>query len=151
MVRLLKNWVARPADGLAVQVPRALAAAVVAALVDVAILIFLVEVAGWGREVAAVIGYLAGGVVQYTLCSLWVFQQRHSNVLLGFLIFTLLSLFGLAITWAVMHLSSDLQLPYLPAKIFAMGLAFTWNFLSRKMVIFKPAPLTAPIAVTTEC
>ena len=149
MVRLLKKWVAQPADGLAVQVPRALAAAVLAALVDFACLIGLVELAHWDPAIAAIAGYLLGGVVQYTLCSLWVFQQRHGNILYGFLVFTLLSLVGLGITWAIMEVNRSLQLPYLFAKCFAMGLAFSWNFLSRKLLIFAPA--ANPIPVTTLC
>src|SRR5262249_30754931 len=89
----------------------------------------------------------AGGVVQYVLCALWVFPAAPSNNAVGFLAFTVLSLGGLAITWAVMAVLYDGgYCPYPVAKVVALGLAFNWNFFSRKFLRFrarggKPAAL----------
>jgi putative flippase GtrA len=131
----LKRWFTDPVESLFLQVPRALAASVLAALLDCALLFFLVEVIGWNRIPAAVVGYLAGGVVQYILCSYWVFPGAPQNAATGFLAFTVLSLFGLAITWATMAALSGVHLSL--AKVVALGLAFGWNFLSRKYLLFR--------------
>jgi putative flippase GtrA len=130
----LRKWFGDPVESLVVQVPRALAASVLAAVIDCAILFFLVDIAGWERVPAAVIGYLAGGVVQYVLCSWWVFPVTSQNVATGFLAFIVLSLFGLAITWMTMAVLVNVHLSL--AKIVALGLAFGWNFLSRKYLLF---------------
>lgn len=133
---LADQLVTKPNEIL-IQVPRALVASVLSALVDFGVLILLVELCGWSPLPAAVIGYLAGGVLQYVLCSYWVFNNAPSNLAIGFAAFTILSLVGLAITWLVMAAQQQFQVPYLFAKIAALGLAFTWNFLSRKLLLFR--------------
>jgi putative flippase GtrA len=132
----LKKWLADPVESWFIQVPRALVASVLAAGIDCAFLFFLVEIAGWERVPAAIVGYLAGGVAQYVLCSYWVFPGAPQNAATAFLTFTLLSLFGLVITWATMAALARVHLSL--AKLVALGLAFGWNFLSRKYLLFRP-------------
>ena len=134
----LKKWFADPVESLILQVPRALIASALAALLDFAVLIYLVEVFSWHAAAAAVVGYLAGGVVQYVLCSMWVFGAGPANHASGFVAFTVLSLVGLGITWLAMVTLHDWsRVPYPLAKIAALGLAFAWNFLSRKQLLFR--------------
>jgi putative flippase GtrA len=136
------KWLAAgPVESVVVQVPRALLVSVLAAAIDCAILFFLVDLIGWNRVPAAVIGYLAGSVVQYVLCSLWVFPGASQSVATGFLTFTVLSLVGLVITWIVMALLASVHLSF--TKMVALGLAFAWNFLSRKYLLFRPQPRQA--------
>lgn len=139
IVLKLKQWVTEPVESMALQVPRALAVSVLALGVDFAIYA-LCLLAGMPALLAALVGYLAGGVLQYVLCSVWVFSTSLKNDALGFVAFSVLSLVGLGITelvilvvhdWAGMH-------PY-PAKFAAVGLAFSWNFLSRKYLLFRAA------------
>jgi putative flippase GtrA len=134
----LKKWLAEPVESMFVQVPRALVASALAAAVDVGLLFFLVEMGGMHPLPAAILGYLAGGILQYVLCSLWVFPGSPQNVATGFLAFTVLSLVGLAITWCTMATLYDLaHVHYSLAKVVALGLAFGWNFLSRKFLLFR--------------
>lgn len=133
----LRTLLFGPVESLFLQVPRALVASVVAAALDFCILIALVELFGWSPVPAAIVGYLAGGVVQYVLCSLWVFHASHENKLVGFAVFTVMSLVGLAITWAVMYCQPHVGVPYPAAKVLALGLAFVWNFGSRKAILFR--------------
>jgi putative flippase GtrA len=129
---------AQPTERTLLQVPRALIASALAALLDFAVLVFLVEALGMGAVAAAIIGYLAGGVVQYFLCSVWVFPASPQNLAFGFTAFVILSLGGLGITWGVMTaLHDDAGVNYALAKVAALGLAFCWNFLSRKFWLFK--------------
>ena len=134
----LKHWIAEPVESVFLQVPRALAASLVALVVDFAILEFCVRVVGFSAVLGAILGYLAGGVLQYVLCSMWVFSRRKGDA--GFIAFTLLSLVGLAITWVVMFVVHDWAgTPIEAAKIIAVILAFSWNFLSRKYLLFRAA------------
>ena len=134
----LKKWLADPVESMLLQVPRALVASAFAALIDFAILVYLVEVFSWHAAPAAVVGYLAGGAVQYVLCSIWVFGNGPANHASGFVAFTILSLVGLGITWlAMVALHDGARMPYPMTKVVALGLAFAWNFLSRKVLLFR--------------
>ena len=140
IVYTLKSWVADPVESVFLQVPRALAASVLALMFDFAILEFCVRMAGMAVVPAAIIGYLVGGVLQYVLCSLWVFSTSLKSDAFGFVAFTILSLVGLGITWIVMFVVHEWAgLPVEIAKGGAVGLAFAWNFLSRKYLLFTRA------------
>ena len=130
-----------PARSLTQQLPRALVVSAIAAALDVLVLILLVEWFHLPKVAAATISYLLGGVVQYVLCSCWVFSVAVGNVAIGFLTFSLLSLVGLGITDGTMWLMHEKgNYHYLLAKIVALGLAFCWNFTSRKYLIFRQRP-----------
>jgi putative flippase GtrA len=135
VARQLKKWLADPADSMVLQVPRALIASVLAAVADCAILFFLADVANVDRVPAAIIGYLAGSVVQFVLCAHWVFAGVPQGAAGGFGAFLVLSLFGLVITWLTIALLGGVNLAL--AKVVALGLAFNWNFLSRKYFLFR--------------
>jgi putative flippase GtrA len=134
-----------PAGSLLLQLPRALVVSVLAMFVDVALLFVLVQGFGMGAIPAAIIGYLTGGVVQYVLCSVWVFPDAPRSVTVGFVAFTILSLGGLgitALTIQLLHTTWGLSLTL--AKFAALGLAFNWNFFTRKFFLFRPDAVTAP-------
>lgn len=134
----LRQLVTDPVESVFLQVPRALVASVLALIVDFAILEFCVRVLSMPAIPAAIIGYLVGGVLQYVLCSLWVFSTSLKSDAMGFVAFTILSLVGLGITWIVMLVAHDwMGLPVEVAKGGAVGLAFAWNFLSRKYLLFR--------------
>ncbi|MFO0965395.1 MAG: GtrA family protein [Gemmataceae bacterium] len=133
-----KKWFADPVESVFAQVPRALVASGLAALVDVGVLMALVELCDWHPAPASVVAYLIGGVLQYVLCSIWVFPNAPRSVASGFAAFTVLSLVGLLITWATIAALFDWgRLHYGFAKVVALGFAFAWNFLSRKYLLFK--------------
>ena len=122
-----------------------------ALIVDFSVLELCVRGLGMPAIPAAVLGYFAGGVLQYVLCSVWVFAASLKSDPAGFGAFMILSLFGLAITWLVIEIGHGWAgLPIELAKCAAVGLAFTWNFLSRKFLLFRPEnsmPATSPIHV----
>src|SRR5262249_19331250 len=86
---------------------------------------------------AAVVGYLAGSLLNYLLCSVWVFSTDQSNCFTGYLTFTVLSLVGLAITVATIEALALFHVHPYVGKVAALGFSFTWNFLSRKWLLFR--------------
>ena len=133
----LKRLLADPVESTLLQMPRALVASCLAAALDLGLLIAFVERFAWNPAAAAVVGYLAGVVLQYALCMYWVFPTSPDNNA-GFAVFALFSLVGLGITWGVLATLCDLGgLPYPAAKIVALVIAFSWNFLSRKWLLFR--------------
>ena len=143
----VKKLIADPVENVFLQVPRALFASILALFVDFLILELCVRVFGIPAIPSAIFGYLAGGIVQYVLCSLWVFSTSLKSDAVGFVAFTVLSLVGLAITWLVMLVGHEwAQLPVEVAKAGAVGLAFTWNFMSRKYLLFRSSTPMQPSA-----
>ena len=133
----LVRFLTEPVDGALLQLPRALSASVLAMCLDVGLLLLLVETGALPAALALVLSYLAGCVVQYVLCTHWVFPAS-CELPNRFAIFMLLSTVGLLITWFVMQmLHQQLHVPYLSAKVASLGLAFAWNFLSRKYLMFR--------------
>ena len=138
--RLIVSWLVAPVEQTVLQVPRALVVSGLAAVLDLSLLVILVEQLALHPLLAATLSYLAGGVLQYYLCAVWVFPAAPEKAATGFAAFTLLSLVGLGITWVIMGTFNGLlHTNYALAKILALGLAFVWNFLSRKYLLFKPA------------
>ena len=133
----LKQLLFHPVDHVLLQVPCTLVASVLSALLDCGYMVLLVEIFGWDPVSAAVVSYLVGGVLQYVLCSIWVFPAAPKSKAVGFIAFTVLSLGGLGITWGVMALGAAVFVPYGISKVFALGLAFVWNFTSRKLLLFE--------------
>ncbi|MFQ5809809.1 MAG: GtrA family protein [Armatimonadota bacterium] len=115
-----------------------MAASAVAAAVDVAGLVALVEGGHVAHVPSAIISYIAGGFVNYALCAVWVFPHRPPNATLGLTAFMALSLVGLGITAVAIHVLVGIAgLHYILAKGVALALAFAWNFSSRKWLIFR--------------
>lgn len=147
MVRLLHQWIAAPVESTLLQVPRALVVSVLALAVDAGLYALLIEQFGVPAVAANVFSYLAGGIVQYVLCSWWVFPAAPGNHATGFVAFSMLSLVGLGLSCAVIYAMHDLaHLNEMLAKFASVGLAFIWNFLSRKYLLFKPATVPTEIA-----
>lgn len=145
--RQLKRWFADPVESVFAQVPRALAVSVLAALIDLGCRVLLVESFFWRPASASVVGYLAGGVIQYVLCSIWVFTNAPRNAATGFAVFTILSLGGLILTWLAVTILCDwAHMPYGFAMLCGLGLAFTWNFLSRKYLLFRTGAFSGTLA-----
>jgi len=136
----LHGLLVAPVENTLLQLPRALVASALAALLDLVVLIVLVQAFGWHPLFAVTVSYLLGGVLQYVLSALWVFPAAPQSVPLGFLAFTVLSLGGLVLTWLTMFCLNDLaHVNYAAAKVAALGLAFCWNFFSRKYLLFRPS------------
>lgn len=135
-MRNLRRLVAEPSDSVLVQAPRALVASVLAAALDMGLLVAQVELLGFSPTIACVLSYLVGAALQYVLCLTWVFPSRGAPT--GFGAFVAFSLVGLGITWMTLRVLGDaLSVPYVGAKVCALGLAFAWNFLSRKLILFR--------------
>ena len=133
----LKRWLVAPVESTLLQVPRALIASGLAAVVDMSVLVLLVQCFRLHPAPAAVLAYLPGTVIQYVLCRYWVFPGTGDSGN-SFATFTLFALVGLGITWGVMEtLSGFAGVPYIASKCVALGVAFAWNFLSRKWILFR--------------
>ncbi len=106
---------------------------------DYALLIIMKEVFGVYYLTAACISYVVANVTQYICCAKYVFPECPRPMgLRGFSMFFILGLIGLAILYAIMYvLVEKFQVYYLLAKVVVSGATFTFNFLTRRFIVFK--------------
>ncbi len=111
---------------------------VVAHGVDLAVFNGLV-IGGMRASLAGIVGYSVGLVVHYVLSSRYVFATQTSDKTSArrFGEFAVSGCVGLAITWALIHLATDVaHLPAMVGKIAAVGTSFIVVFLLRRGIVF---------------
>lgn len=96
----------------------------------------------WGVYVATVCGFVVGLAVNYILSILFVFTQakdRGKGRSFGaFVVFGVIGLVGLALTELGMWIGIEgLGWNYRVVKILVTGAVLMWNYLGRKLIIFR--------------
>lgn len=104
--------------------------------------VFLTGGEKWQIFVSTAAGFIVGLAVNYILSLVFVFRaedNKNSGKSVGaFLIFALVGIIGLGITEGLMHLGVNmLHFHYMLTKIVAAGIVLVWNYLGRKILIFK--------------
>lgn len=97
---------------------------------------------GWGVYAATVCGFVVGLAVNYFLSLLFVFTQakdRGKGRSFGaFVLFGVIGLVGLGLTELGMWLGIEgLGWNYMIVKILVTGAVLMWNYLGRKLIIFR--------------
>lgn len=115
-------------------------------LVDFGVLILtnalLPDLWGYRLYVATALGFIAGLVFNYIFSLIFVFKSaRHSKTgrsVGAFFIFSLIGLIGLGLTELGMYTGTALlHINYMLVKIVVTAVVLLWNFLGRKIFIFK--------------
>ena len=109
---------------------------VIAAFIDVGVLVILKELLHMDVLIASFVSFCASVVVNYILSMVFVFKSKEQNKIREFIIFVLLSAGGLClnqfILWiGVMFASAN----YLIVKVFALVIVPVYNFITRKMLL----------------
>ena len=96
----------------------------------------------WGVYAAAVCGFVVGLAVNYFLALLFVFTQtkdRGKGRSFGaFVVFGVIGLVGLGLTEFGMWIGIEcLGWNYMIVKILVTGGVLMWNYLGRKLIIFR--------------
>ena len=112
----------------------------IATVVDWGILYLLTSVAGIHHLVSAVIAFLAGLVVNFSLSKLFVFKadEAKTGAYGEFIGYGLIGAAGLGITETIMFVMTDrLAVHYMVSKITATAVVLVWNYFARKKIIYK--------------
>jgi len=113
---------------------------VIAAIIDVGLLVILNEKIHIDVLVASAISFLVSVTVNYILSMSFVFKGKQENKLKEFVVFVCLSIGGLCINQIIMWFGINLMsFFYLWVKIFAMIFVMVYNFVSRKIFLEKKA------------
>ena len=104
--------------------------------------------------IVTTIGFIVGLAVNYILSVIWVFttekQQKQGKTVKAFLIFTLIGLVGYGIKVLLMYLGAlcfgipyadfdaeAVPLQYYATHIISAGIVLIWNYIGRKVIIFR--------------
>jgi putative flippase GtrA len=111
----------------------------VALIIDFCTYIGLIRFAQINYLIAATAGFFGGLVVVYFLSVKFVFFARNvANKATEFTIFSLIGIAGLLLNNGILYFSvNKLLLSYEASKIVSVGIVFSFNFILRKIILFK--------------
>ena len=92
--------------------------------------------------IAVFIGYLVGLIYNFLLSNWYVFKNGFEKIkgkeITSFIIFAVIGIIGLGLTEILMYLFVNiLALWYIFAKILSAGIVLFWNYIARKLIIYK--------------
>lgn len=124
----------------------------ISAVVDIAGLTFFVEVifnsekSPVNMAIATAAGFILGLICNYVLSMLFVFtsdlqKEQNKNKTKTFVIFTLVGIVGFFLTELFMYLGmlicSKEGLWYIVLSCFVKGIVLIWNYVGRKIFVYK--------------
>jgi len=109
---------------------------VIAAVVDVGVLVALKELLHFDVLVASALSFTASVVVNYILSMSFVFKSKNQGKLREFVLFVLLSIGGLCLNQFILWVGVNFtKIYYLVIKFLAMVIVPVYNFVTRKIFL----------------
>lgn len=107
--------------------------------VDYGFLYVLTECYGFHYLLSATISFIAGLAVNYLISIRWVFgKSKLSSRAAEFAVYGIIGVVGLLLNNLLLYLFTDhLHLHYMLSKLIAAAIVLAWNFLGRKIILFK--------------
>ncbi|MGI5975990.1 MAG: GtrA family protein [Paludibacter sp.] len=134
----LKTKIKKKTDNVLVQIIRYFISGGIAAVVDFGLLYLLTEFFGLYYLWSAVISFSVGLLITYLFSITWIFNQRRiSNRWIELLIFSVIGVVGLLLTYLFMQYFTEvINLHYMLSKVLTTIIVFFWNFLTKRFVLF---------------
>ena len=111
---------------------------VIAAAIDVGVLVLFTEVFGADVLISSGISFCVSVIANYILSMKFVFKSKGQSKLKEFTLFVLLSVGGLCINQFIMWLGTEkFSFYYLAVKLAAMVIVPIYNFITRKVFLEK--------------
>ncbi len=146
---LVRNWPAlsvlakeifdkQPTHRYQIQFLRSLGVSFTAFVADFTTLVVLAQVVHLHYLLAATIGFMVGGLLNFYFSAKWVFAHRQfDSWQLELTVFFLIMLVGLGLNLLILHLAVErLGMDYRVAKLWSTLLIFGWNFSMRKKLLY---------------
>lgn len=109
---------------------------VIAAIVDVGVLVLLKELLYVDVLLASAISFCVSVTVNYLLSMSFVFKSKKQSKVKEFVLFVLLSIGGLCLNQFILWVGVKFTtVYYLVVKIFAMVIVPIYNFITRKIFL----------------
>jgi len=146
----MKKIVFAKTDNSLIQFIRYLFVGGISFIADFSVLFVLHDKIGVPLIPASIFAFLTGLTINYFLCLIWVFNQRTYNKKRKELaLFFVIGLIALALnTMLIQFFSEVMNIHYLIGKVLTTALVFIWNFLSRKLMLFRTAKVDARMIIS---
>lgn len=112
----------------------------IATVVDWGILFLLTDFFNVYHLVSAIIAFIAGLITNFFLSKLLVFKVNEARVnpVMEFISYAIIGVIGLGITELIMFLFTDCwNIHYLISKVIATVIVLAWNYIARKLIVYK--------------
>ena len=111
----------------------------VAFVIDYVLLFSLTEFLHFHYLISASISFIAGLVVNYVISTHWIFKNsKLENKYIEFFIYSIIGIIGLLLNNVVLYFLTDqMGLHYMLSKLLTAVIVLIWNFLGRKLILFR--------------
>ena len=112
----------------------------IATVVDFGLLFVLTDLVHIHHLISAIISFIAGLTTNFVLSKFLVFKANEARVtpFMEFVSYALIGIIGLGLTELILFLFTTLlTLHYMLSKIIATVIVFLWNYVARKMIVYK--------------
>lgn len=109
---------------------------VIAAIIDIGVLVILKELLYVDVLIASAISFCASVTVNYLLSMAFVFKSKKQSKVKEFVIFVILSIGGLCLNQLILWIGIRYtSVYYMIIKVFAMVIVPVYNFITRKIFL----------------
>ena len=112
----------------------------IATVVDWGLLFAVTDFILLHHLISAVIAFVGGLITNFFLSQLLVIKANEARVngVMEFLSYALIGIIGLGITELILFLLTDCgQLYYMLSKVIATAIVLVWNYVARKLIVYK--------------
>lgn len=108
-------------------------------IVDYGLLYALTEWLGLHYLLSATISFTAGLQVNYLISIRWVFgKSKLSSRTAEFIVYGIIGVVGLLLNNLLLYLFTDcFRLHYMLSKLVSAAIVLVWNFVGRKIILFR--------------
>ena len=126
-------------DNIAVQLFRYVFVGGIAFVVDWGMLVMLHEMLNVNVFVATAMAFVFGLFVNFFLSKIFVFKEKSekTNAIGEFVTYGIIGMSGLGLTEVIMWILLNLSITYMFAKVIAATIVLLWNFIARKIILYR--------------
>lgn len=126
-------------DNFFVQLFRYVFVGGIAFVADWGMMVFLHEAVHMSVYAATAIAFIFGLIVNFILSKIFVFQEGSdkTGTVGEFIAYGVIGIMGLLFTEGIMWILLKVGIIYMIAKVVAAALVLIWNFVARKMLLYK--------------
>ncbi len=106
---------------------------------DWGMMVFLHEVVNINVYVATAIAFIFGLIVNFVLSKIFVFVEpsERTGIIGEFITYGIIGVVGLLFTEVIMWGLLKIKILYMIAKVIAAAIVLIWNFVARKILLYR--------------
>ena len=100
--------------------------------------LFFITTIGVNYLISVIFAFVIGLAVNYGLSKLLVFEKSSVNGKIEFLVYGIIGVIGLGFTEIIMYVLTEIAgLYFMVSKVIATIIVLVWNFVARKIILYR--------------